>query len=152
MAVSDPGTILTTLATTLAGIDATGSYTYDLSDSDDRIQWGALVAPPLVPCVTLMDYREPVQHGPPLGAYERKGQVSVIGYVAGTEDTPKQRLLAACDLLRDIRLALEGDRGLGGVIRDLVVEGEAFDGLEWGLSQLGVVVVQVGITYVDLPG
>jgi len=120
--------ILSALKTAMQGVNGAGSYTYDLS-ATDQVNIGAQWPPPIVPYAYIRLVRVSTADTAPLGHYGRTVECQVFGFVHATADTAQARTTAAADLMDDLMLAIESDRKLGiGVVRDVHVEATAFDG------------------------
>ena len=142
--------ILAQIKTLLAGIDGTGSYTFDLS-ATDQVRIGSTFNPALVPSAYIIPVAATTSQIPgitPLNAYTRSLLVRIEAWCAGTDNDPGELLSLALDLQNDIRLALEADRTLSqSAVHDLEVNGEAWDGGEFGRAGLGLAIVEVLVKY-----
>lgn len=113
-------TVFGQLKTKLALPNGSGSYTYDLSGTDQVKLGFSDSIPARLPIVYVLNAVGPSEHGPDLGAYIRRWTIPIMGLVAGTDSNNETRLLAAADLLNDLLIALETDRTLGGNVRDII--------------------------------
>ena len=138
--------VLEAIRTTLRGVDGSGAYTYDLSDTADRVHVGA---PPTQPAVvpSVWIHSATMQgsqgQGTPLGMYRREFGCVIAGYVGAADDSPGARVLAAADLADDIHRALESNRSLSGHVLDLTVTSAPINGEDLGLPSLGFVGAEV---------
>lgn len=103
--------ILDRLITLLQGINGSGSYTYDLSGTDQIIR-GRITEPTRVPLICIYGVRESSTDGPSMGRLQRELTAGIIGFVAASSDDGLGRVNAACDLIGDIRTAVESNRTL----------------------------------------
>ena len=103
--------ILDRLIALLQGINGSGSYTYDLSGSDQIVR-GRIVEPTRIPLICIYGARESSTDGPSMGRLQRELTVGVLGFVATTSDDGSGRVNAALDLVGDIRTAIEANRTL----------------------------------------
>lgn len=129
------------LVTMLQGIDGTGSYTYDFSAAVERRRFTGQAAS--VPRVYLSPSEPFCQYGidgfAELGSYSLVLQFDLVVAVgAGAANTPENKLSAAVQAMDDVLLAIQGDRGLGGVALDVVPALNSIDGAEVGASSLGI--------------
>lgn len=131
--------ILTRIQTLLRAVNGAGGFTYNLSDSDDRVLLMAPTSPEGPPRVYLTDFTIGSEYSHQLGGYDRRGIVQFTGYVGTSEDNPEERLLAATDLLDDICQALEADRTLQDRVYNMIVQAQVIDGNEAGFQNLGMV-------------
>ena len=145
--------ILTKIKADIQGINGTGSYNYDLSGSD-QVVIGSQMNPVRVPCVYVYcdtATASQIAGTTPLTMYSRTMQVMVVGYVAGTDDSPEELHLRTWDLLADLKVALEADRSLtvSGVDKcdDLELSMTSTDGAQIGRPSLGIAVVSLTVKY-----
>lgn len=133
-------TILGAIKSAIAGIDGSGSYTYDLS-GNGVVQLGVSAgqearSPAVWICLASLES----ENARTLGRYTRRLSVYVEAWISPTVDTPDERICAGADLLNDLCMALEANRSLvvGGSaqVRDLVVRGMSGDGNEVGAPGL----------------
>ena len=131
--------------TALAGINATGAYTYDLS-ATDRVRIGTPdLTGSLYPCAWIGAPELRSEHGPQLGRYRRSLTIPIWGMAATTSSSTEERGLVGADLLDDLAVALETDRTLGGRVLDIIVQGATFDGDEVGVPGVALAVVSVEV-------
>ena len=143
--------ILSQVKTTLATINGAGSYTYDLSAAG-RVTLGLNVEPPMAPYVCIGDPSVDTSvDGMPLGYYERRGTIPILGWIDG-DGSEGSEMLSACDLLEDLMLALEADRSLNGNVRDLQVSAQTIDGSELQIEGWGLVVASLEVVYAKETG
>jgi hypothetical protein len=139
------------LATLLAAANGAGSFTYDLSAAV------TIGAPPdtvrASPAVWLWCDRIRFDTDTTIGDYVAVQEIDVIGFVAGADNTPTERMRAAERLAHDFHLAIRSDRGLAGTVRDVrFVEVLALDGESTQMgTRYGVCLVRVEITQ-DIDG
>lgn len=138
--------VVEALKTTIAGIDGSGSYTYDLSGTD-MVQISTIPASPPAPRAYIMSPRlSSSPDGVCLGHYARTLSIAVVGVVS--EGSGEARLLAALDLLEDFARALESERTLGDRVYDLTITGtDVLDGEELHLSGYGVCGIALELTW-----
>jgi len=154
---STMSTLADRIRTVLRGIDATGSYTYNLSIDADQVDYGDSQdrTPPAVRITSLgLDSAEAVT----LTRYSRTVTVNLIGWVPVSADNPGERMKAASDLANDIHLAIEADRidggagTLGVLTTSVVVESDVLDGNSLMLDGCGAVAARVTMSYRSTTG
>ena len=146
-------TILNQIKTQIATVNGSGSYTADLSGSD-QVVIGETFAPHRLPgCYIYPNGITTTQAAgrTVLPRYDRNMSVQIEAWTAATSSAPGTALLDALDLQDDIMRALESDRSLGGNVRDLEISASAFDGHELDRPGLGLAVLICSIDYTE-PG
>ena len=152
---SRASSIMDYLATQLATINGTGSYTYDLSGTGRIIIGSEAPTPAAVSSHPVMcfvtEFRTGTQPGPSLNAFERTMEVEIAAFAATTNDLPLSRAKAAADLAADIDLALTGTSarrsGGTGLFRDAVTQSNTRDGNALGFKGCGIAAITVTFTY-----
>jgi len=147
-------TILNQIKTQIATVNGSGSYTADLSGSDQCVI-GESFAPHRLPgCYIYPDGITTAQTGgrTVLTRYDRTMSVQIEAWTAATSSAPGTALLDALDLQDDIMRALESDRTLGGNVRDVEISASAFDGFELDRPGLGLAVLVLTIQYTETAG
>ena len=132
------------IATALADVNGTGSYTHDLT--------GAIVTGPQLftdmslPAANVHSPRWSSTSGLQLGWRTRTIIVDVLGRIGASSDSSGDREGNACDLGDEMTTALEADPTLGGVVHDLEITGGSVDGASLDLYELGVCLLTVTTT------
>lgn len=136
--------IKSALKTAIAGINGTGSYTYDLSATGAVFVASGFPAGAPDTCVWL--FPGPVSTEVAgigtanITQWKREQTWGVNGFVPGAADTPEARIEAANLLYDDIWLAILSNRTLGGNVIDINVSDVlALDGADAGFAGRGVV-------------
>lgn len=126
--------VLAAMQSALQGIDGSGSYNYDLSDSADRVRLGSPTQTPARTCLYLAAATLEADVGEaPMGMWRRSLECSVIGFIGATTKSKGDRVLEAWDLCADVVRALETDLTLGGLTLHLDITASATaDGDEAG--------------------
>jgi len=121
--------ILTRVETLLKTINGAGGFNYDLS-GDHAVRWGDLnPLPGLQAQVCIWGANEASVNGNTWGAVASDFAITLSGYVRSGPDTPRQRVLNACNLLADLRKLFFSNKRLGsGLSRDVLFGIQAFDG------------------------
>ena len=121
MPTSNEVSILSAIATALAGINgAGGGYTYDLSAGDQVYIGSASETPPRYPCAFVAFVSETVQHGQALSRVRPTMTIAVVGVATFATDAIADRTNAALNMGLDFRRAIEADLTLGGLVYDLL--------------------------------
>lgn len=147
---SDLRAIVAAIKVVLQGIDADetdGGYTYNLSDTADRVMVGALPEAPSRLQVWITDFGLRSTLEASLGRYKRTATIDIVGVVPAAVtaqvDGPTSRMYAAADLADDIHRAIEADRMVGNRVLDVTVESATLDGADIGIDGMGVAILQV---------
>lgn len=146
-------TIADRVRTVLRAIDGTGSYTYDLSDDVDRVNYRDGFPAFDLPAINITALNLDNDESPVLTKYARTLTVRLVAYAGSSTDAPGDYLLAAADLANDIHIALETDRTAGtagslGVLgHSVVVSSDALDGATIQIDGCGIVFVEVAVQY-----
>ena len=146
--------ILAGVKSQLEGIDATGTYTFDLSDGD-RVLVGATMIPDRVPSAYIYATatRSVITPGRTvLRNYDRTLVVQIEAWVNATSDAVGEDHLRALDMQDDVFKAIEGDRTIGGEVDDVILSGQTYDGEALQRPGLGVAVIVLQCTYRDVGG
>lgn len=134
------------IASALAGINGSGSYSYDLSPTG-RVILGPQIFPDVsLPCVNVTTNPFRTTPGRQLGWYTLESVTYLVGRVGADSDSSADREGNALDLANDLTLAVMADRTLGGVVHDVQVSGGAADGATLDLYELGVCSLTVTAT------
>ena len=148
--------ILSRLKTVCSSIDGTGSYNYDFSDTDAVLigHEPATVAP-RAPGVyiypgPLGSSRKPQRT--PLNSFSRLFKVQLDVWVPRTAGTAENACLAIVDAQSDVMRALENDPELNGLVHDLEIDAQTYDGDAIQLQGYGVVTLLVKIEYNEKRG
>ena len=142
-------TILNRIKTQISNVNGSGSYTADLSGSD-QVVIGESFAPHRLPgCYIYPDGITTAQTAgrTVLSRYDRTMSVQIEAWTAATSSAPGTALLQD-----DIMRALESDRSLGGNVRDLEISASAFDGGELDRTGLGLAVLVCSPSYTETAG
>ena len=135
---SNARAVLEKFVETIRTVNGGNDYTYNLSDTHDRVLGASVWPPSVLPCVMIQDTSISSEHQGASGRYKRRMDITLIGWVASAENTPGSRALAACDLLDDVMLAIEADRTVGGTVLDVIFTNTtAIDGFEETGAELG---------------
>lgn len=129
--------ILTKIVDTLSAVAVSGGYNNTLTDPG-QVQIGEGIRPGSQALV--VDIGEPrirSEHGPQLGRYNRALEIPFVARAPSVDNSPTGRIYAALDLSDDIHTALETDRSLGGLVVDLIISSDTFNGAEVGWSNAG---------------
>ena len=134
--------------------NGSGSYTYDLSGSD-QVCIGESFAPTRVPGVYI--FANGVTTAQTAGRtvltrYDREMKIQIEAWVGATSAAPGIALLDAMDLQDDIMRALESDRSLDGNARDVEIEATAYDGAEMDRPGMGMAVLILTVRYTETAG
>jgi len=154
MADSVERQIIARVVAQLASINGTGGYRHDVSAADRRVV-GRILQPGLAPVVYVFAgpvATEQIGGRTVLTNFDHRFLVQIEGYVQATSQSPGDVLYQALDMLADIRKAIEDDRGLLGLARDVEVSATAFDGEELDLAGYGIAVVELAIIYARKSG
>ena len=146
--------ILERIKAVLATIDGTGSYTFDLSGTD-QVFIGALFLPHRIPSAHI--------YGGNLGSAQVGGTTLLTGYDrtmrvriecwVGINSTDGAEIhLAPLDAYNDIRLVLENDRTLNSNVHDLIVSVTTVEPSDPEFPGLGLAILDVDITYRQTAG
>ena len=147
-------TIMERVKTQLQNINGSGSYTYDVSGSD-QVVIGQTFSSGRVPgCYLFTNGTTTKQEAgrTVLTRYDREMKVQIESWVPSTSATAGTALLDALDMQDDIFRAIESDRSLGGNVRDVELEGSTYEGAELDRPALGMVVVILTIRYTETAG
>ena len=146
--------ILERVKTQIQTVNGSGSYSYDLSASD-RVVFGDRFAPEALPCayVNLIDINTAQEPGRTLlKRYDRTMQIQIEAWAAVTSSTAGQSILEGCDLMDDIMRALESDRTLNSLARDVEIRASAFDGQQHERPGLALAGLLCSVFYVEGAG
>lgn len=147
--------LLDHLKTTLAGVDGTGGYTYDLS-ATDQVQ---IALPPegaimLTPAAFIYDLQIDTQPGPQLPGWQHVATASILAVTDAADVTEEARVKAAWDLADDIFRALISDRSpaitgpAGSIVTDVRPQSDAVaGGAGTAYERYGVASITVTIYY-----
>ena len=146
--------ILERVKTQIQNVNGSGSYSYELSSSD-RVVFGDRFAPEALPCayVNLIDINTAQDPGRTvLTRYDRTMQIQIEAWTAVTSSTAGQSILEGCDLMDDIMRALEDDRTLNNLARDVEIRASAFDGQAHERPGLALASIVCSIFYTERAG
>ena len=145
--------ILGAVKTAIQAVNGTGGYVYDLSASGVvQIGQPTLADGPMPPRVWIWVEGVTGEHGPELGAYRRGVNINVAAEVPSTSTTREEHLLAACDLLDDLSVALQADRTLDSTVLDVLVNGAPLSGAELGIPGTASAALAVDVYYFETGG
>ena len=147
-------TILNQIKTQIGNVNGSGSYTADLSGSD-QVCIGESFSPHRLPGVYI--YPNGITTTQAAGRtvltrFDRTMTVQIEAWTAATSSAPGTALLDALDLQDDIMRALESDRSLGGNVRDIEIAANSYDGHELDRPSLGLCVLVCSISYTEVSG
>ena len=143
--------ILERVKTQIQNVNGSGSYSYDLSSSD-RVVFGDRFAPESLPCgyINLIDITTAQDAGRTvLTRYDRTMQIQIEAWTAVTSSTAGQSILEGCDLMDDIMRALEADRSLNSLVRDIEIVASSFDGQAHERPGLALAILVCSVFYVE---
>lgn len=146
--------ILERIKTTIATVNGAGSYTYDFS-STDQVKIGAKYSGDRLPSAYIYSTgitTEQASGRTTLTSYDRVMSVNVELFVGANSADPGEVHLVGMDAASDIMIALENDRTLNGNALDLELVMQSFDGEEFDLPGIAIVVLQMSITYRETAG
>ena len=147
-------TILNQIKTQIANVNGSGSYTADLSGTD-QVVIGESFAPHRLPGCYIYPNGVTTTQAAGRTVLTRDDRTMSGQVEAGTPATasaPGTALLDAMDLQDDIMRALEADRSLGGNVRDIEIAASSFDGHELDRPSLGLAVLVLTIEYTETAG
>lgn len=147
-------TIVNQVKTQIANVNGSGSYTHDLSGSD-QVVIGEAFSPHRLPGAyvyvngikTQQTARRTV-----LTRYDRQMEIQIEAWCAATNSSAGTTILDALDLTDDIMRALETDRTLSNNVRDIEIEASAYDGQELDRPSLGLAVLTLTVLYTETAG
>lgn len=140
-----------------SNVDGSGSYTYDLTGSD-QVVIGEAFQPHRVPGAYVFFGGGTTAQTPGttvLSRYDRTMVCQVEGWVAADSAAPGEAAMDALDLCDDIMRAIESDRTLGLLssgVRDVEIAYNTLDGQELDRPGLGLCILQVTVRYVESAG
>ena len=146
--------ILGAIRTQLQAVDATGTYTFDLS-GEDRVLIGATMLPDRIPAAYIYATATQTAITPGrtvLRNYDRTLIVQIEAWVNATTSSPGEDHLRALDMQDDIFKAVESDRTLGGNVDDVMLSGQTYDGEALQRPGLGLAVIVCQCSYRDVGG
>ncbi len=152
--MSTERTILAAIQTQIQNVNGSGSYTFNLSGTD-QVVLGESFQPHRVPGCYVYFLNVTTAQTPGttrLTAYDRTMNVQVEGWCAAENSTPGNAALEAVDLMDDIMRALEADRSLGGSARDIEISASSLDGQELDRPGLGMCILSVVVRYTERAG
>lgn len=146
--------ILGAIKSQLEGIDATGTYTFDLS-GDDQVMVGATMMPDRIPAIYIYASATQSVISPGrtvLRNYDRTLFVQIEAWVNATTSAVGEAHLRALDIQDDVFKAVESDRTLGGEVDDVILSGQTYDGEALQRPGLGLAVVICQCSYREVGG
>ena len=145
--------ILTQIKTQLANINGAGSYTHDVSGTD-QVKIGGKFSPDRVPSVHVWAVSTTTAQNPGrtlLVNYDRTMLAQVEIWV-GSDSDGADLHLTVLDAQNDVMLALEADRTLASNVDDLEISASNYFGEVFDAPGLGVAVLQLRILYRETAG
>ena len=146
--------ILGAMKSQIANIDGTGTFTFDLSGTD-QVVIGATMTPDRIPAAYLYASATQSTISPGrtvLRNYDRTLLVQIEAWVTATTDAPGESHLRALDIQDDLFKAIESDRTLGGQVDDVILSGQTYDGEALQRPGLGLAVVICQCSYREVGG
>jgi len=122
--------IVVAVKAALVAVDGTGIFTLDLSAAD-QVKRGNYSKPPRHDLATVCFWVEeaPVDDDAVLGHYSTTLILGIKGWIGATDGDVETREDACLDLVHDVRLGIEVDRGLGvTTVRDVHIDLEFLHG------------------------
>lgn len=120
--------ILAAVVASIGQIDGEGDYTHNLA-THGQVKVGTFDAPPASPPFVAVQLEEvSTAVGAPLSSRTWTATLRLAGWTHGAPKHAGDRMVAACDLLDDLRLALLADPMLGGLTLDMEVAAAPFLG------------------------
>lgn len=148
MSASRLNDIVTALTTAFAAINATGTYTYDLSASGRVIVGQGIPESAPVPCLWIAQGPLPgIDEGSTLTQFTFTPEIYVTAFVAAASNTTAARLTAANLMMADIFQAVAADRSLGGLVEFLNVSFEVAEGEQFGRTGCAVVAGTISLEW-----
>lgn len=145
---SRPNDIVTYLTTALAAINATGTYTNDLSATGRVFVSQGIPTSAPVPSVQIAQGNIPtVDEGSTLTQFTFTPEYYIAGTVAGASNTPGARLTAANTLIADIFQAVMVDRTFGGLLEFCNIEFDVVEGEQYGRAGCAVVLATIRVEW-----
>lgn len=137
-------TILNRLKTVVASDFSAGFSGVDLRD---RVTIGVTVGANYVPSANISFVDTIQTQGKTLGRYIGESVYQIVCYTGGS--SVEERLTKALNLGGDVQKSITSDRSLGlsGLTEDVIVNLTAVDGEEYGISQIGITLLEVRITH-----
>ena len=125
---------------------------YSGLDLTNKVVIGAPVGANIVPSANIIYVDTIEEQGRTLGRYLGETVFQIVSYVGGT--SLEERVINALNLGGDIQKQITSDRtlGLSGKTQDVLVNMTAIDGEEYGISQVGICVLEVRISHQSLTG
>jgi hypothetical protein len=146
--------ILGAIKSQIEAVNGTGTYTFDLSGSD-QVLLGATMIPDRLPSAYIYALSLSSQITPGrtvLRNYDRTFQVQIEAWVNATSDAVGEQMLRALDMQDDILKAIESDRSLGGEVDDVILNAQTYDGEALQRPGLGCAVIVCTCTYREVGG
>ena len=146
--------ILERIKNRIETVNGSGSFAYDLSGAD-QVKIGAKFSGDRLPSAYVYATgitTEQVAGRTTLVNYDRPMSVNVELFVGANSADPGEVHLVGIDAASDIMIALENDRSLNGNANDLEIAMSTFDGEEFDMPGIAVVVCQMQITYSETAG
>jgi|OM-RGC.v1.023679654 hypothetical protein len=123
--------ILDAVVSTVAGIDGTGSYTFDLSASG-AVRRGRAATPwtTNAPCAAVWTAgSEEITEGVAIGWYREETLVGVQLWVPGTDASSTEHSAQVADAVADLKAAVRADTSLGvSDVMDTLVDEVEYEG------------------------
>lgn len=134
----------------IVGSDYTSGYSgFNLTD---KVVIGAPVGANIVPSANIIYIDTIEQQGRTLGRYFGESVFQIVSYVGGS--SLEDRVINALNLGGDIQKEITSDRtlALSGQTQDVLINMTAIDGEEYGISQVGICVLEVRVSHQSLTG
>lgn len=144
--------ILQAIESALIAINGTGSYTNDLSGTDQVTFGRPRPECSRYPAAWINLARLQGGFGFALVDQKRTLVVEIEGRVQPSEQTPRSRCLAAIAMLNDFSIALEASAVLQGLTWSMEGDGTWVDGDEVGLLNIGIAYVEVTFSWDQIRG
>ena len=135
-------------------VNGAGSYTYDLS-AVDQVVFGDRFSPDRLPGVyiNMIDTTTKQEPGRTvLSRYDRVMKIQVEMWSGVTDSTPGLAMLEGADLFADVRRAIESDRSLNNLVRDVESIAASMDGSAAERPGLAFAVMMLTINYTETAG
>ena len=152
--MSTERTILAAIQTQIQNVNGAGSYTFNLSGTD-QVVLGEAFQPHRIPGCYVYFLNVTTAQTPGttrLNAYDRVMTVQAEAWCAAENSTPGNAALEAVDLMDDIMRALEADRSLDGNVRDIEISASSLDGQELDRPGLGLAILSLVVRYTEAAG
>jgi len=116
-------TAIDAVVTALAGIDGTGAYNHDFSDSG-QVTLGAPSQEPARLSIQVRGARPDCSIAETTNRWRWDMGFTLVVFLGPAVATPSTRIAGALNAMSDIHRAMTVDRTLGGVVLDLKPDGE----------------------------